>query len=245
MQILMADDYEEMSRRAADLFEERVSGHPASVVLATGDTPMGMYRLVAERTRQGRLDVSRLTVFQLDGYLGLSLDDPRSLEAWCIRSALEPWGIPMNRFVRLPEDAVNPEAACRQYEATVESAGGLDVAVLGLGPNGHLGFNEPPSSADAPTRIVELTPESVASNARYWGGADKVPRYSITAGMNVLMQARHVLLLASGERKRAILRKVLNGPVTNEVPASHLQRHPSVIILADRAAWPEEGRSSL
>lgn len=245
MEILVAEDYEGMSRRAADLFAERVSGRVAAVVLATGDTPMGMYRVVAERAAQGRLDLAGLTVFQLDGYLGLSRRDPRSLEGWCVRSALEPWGISMERFVRLPEDAKNPEEACREYEAAVDARGGLDVAVLGLGPNGHLGFNEPPSSADAPTRVVALTPESVTSNARYWGGADRVPRYSITAGMRVLLQARHVLLLVSGERKRDILRRSVKGRVTDEVPASHLQRHPRVTILADRQAWPEVGSGSV
>ena len=113
---------------------------------------------------------------------------------------------------------------------------GVDLAVLGLGPNGHLGFNEPPSGRDAPTRVVELAPESIRSNARYWGSEDDVPRRAVTAGMSVLMAARTVILVVAGASKRAILREVLEGPVTERVPASFLQRHPRAVVLADRAA---------
>jgi glucosamine-6-phosphate deaminase len=241
MHLHVVNDYQELSRCAAELFIEAVSRKPDSaVVLATGNTPMGMYRVLTEHIQAGKLDTSQLLLFQLDGYLGVSLDDPRSLEGWLVRSVLEPWGISSDRFVRLPEDAKDTDLVCSQYDEAVRRVGGLDLAVLGLGPNGHLGFNEPPSAADAPTRVVSLTPESVKSNARYWGSEKQVPRKSITAGMDVLLRARQILLLVSGESKRDILKKTLFGPVTEEVPSSFLQLHPNVTVFADRAAFPDE-----
>jgi glucosamine-6-phosphate deaminase len=144
--------------------------------------------------------------------------------------------IPDINVVRLPGDAPDPKAVCAAYERAVEAAGGIDLAVLGLGPNGHLGFNEPPSDPRSPTRIVDLTEESVESNARYWGGRERVPRQALTAGMSVMLAARHILLVASGERKADILQRALQGPVTAAVPASYLQQAPHVTVIADHAA---------
>src|SRR5581483_10593530 len=142
------------------------------------------------RVQQGSLDCSRLRIFQLDEYLGLAPGDRRSLYGWMERAALRPWRIPPERVTRLPSRSDDYTAACVAYEAALERASGLDLCILGIGPNGHLGFNEPPVARDAPTRVVDLTPESIASNAAYWGGADQVPRRAITAGMRVILSAR-------------------------------------------------------
>ncbi|HET7095242.1 MAG TPA: 6-phosphogluconolactonase, partial [Thermomicrobiales bacterium] len=149
---------------------------------------------------------------------------------------LTPWRVPPQQVTRLPSRSDDFTAACGAYEAALEAAGGLDLCILGIGPNGHLGFNEPPVARDAPTRVVELTPASIASNAAYWGGADQVPRRAITAGMRVILSARQTILLASGEHKRDILRQALTGPVTPDVPASYLQTIDGVSVYADRAA---------
>jgi glucosamine-6-phosphate deaminase len=237
MKLLVVDDYQALSRAGADLVADVISSNPdARVVVATGRTPMGLYRELASRRAQGHLDTSRLRVFQLDAYLGLGPGDPRSLYGWMRRSFLDPLGISEALVVRLPGDAPDPEEACRAYDRALQAAGGFDLAVLGLGPNGHLGFNEPPCGPDAPTRVVSLTPQSVESNARYWGGPEQVPRRALTAGMAVLLAARRILLLAAGESKADILRRTLEGPITPDVPASYLQTAPGFTVIADRVA---------
>ncbi len=237
MDLVVERDYPTLSQAAADLVADLLTVKPdARLVVATGETPLGLYRNLADRKGPGEVDTSRLRVFQLDEYLGLTVDDSRSLYRWMREAFLEPLAIPDHQVTRLPGDAASPSEACREYDQAIERAGGYDLAILGLGPNGHLGFNEPPSDADAPTRVVTLTPESVRSNARYWGGEDRVPRQALTAGMKHLLAARHILLLVSGQGKREILARTLEGPMTPEVPASFLQRAPRVTMIADRDA---------
>jgi glucosamine-6-phosphate deaminase len=239
MQKIVADSYEHLSQAGADIVARTLVEHPgASLLVATGNTPMGVYQELARRQHQGALDTSKARVFQLDEYVGLGPDDFRSLYGWTRRSFVEPLGIPDDRVTRLEADAADPGKACEAYEAAVDAAGGIDLAILGLGPNGHLGFNEPPSEADAPTRVIELAEASVESNAQYWGGRDQVPRSAMTAGMNVILAARHIVLVVSGAHKRDILHRAISGPVTADVPASWLQRAPNVTILADRVALP-------
>lgn len=238
MDLIVTADYAALSRTAADRIAETIAANPTAViVVATGDTPMGAYRELAARLRRAAIRTDRLRVFQLDEYLGIGPEDRRSLYGWMERAFLAPLGIPAARVVRLNGTASDLAATCRAYDETVCAAGGFDLAILGLGPNGHLGFNEPPTAPDAPTRVVDLTPESVASNARYWGDPEEVPRRALTAGMEVLLAARQTLLLVSGASKRAILHRVVDGPAVSDVPASLLQRSAGVTILADEAAW--------
>ena len=239
MRLIVTEDYQSLSRIGADLVADIVAVHPtATVVPAMGDTPMGIYAELAARRQSGDFDASRLRVFQLDEYAGIGADDPRSLYGWLVRSFVAPLGISEANVLRLRGDVEDAVTACRSYERAAKAAGGFDLAILGLGPNGHLGFNEPLSAPDAPTRVVELTEESLESNARYWGGRHRVPRAAVTAGMDLLMSAKYVLLVVSGVHKSDILRCVVAGPPTPEVPASWLQLAANVTVLADRAAWP-------
>jgi glucosamine-6-phosphate deaminase len=238
LRTVVVDDYPALSRAGAEIVAGVIAARPAAaLVLATGDTPMGLYRELAERRRRGEVDTSRLRVFQLDEYRGLRADDRRSLYGWTRRAILEPWAIPDAHFVRLDGQAPSPGAACRAYDEAVRAAGGFDLAVLGLGPNGHLGFNEPPTGPSAPTRLVALTEASLQSNARYWGGRDQVPGQALTAGLALLLAARRIILVVSGEHKHAILRRTVEGPMTPEVPASFLQQAAGAVVIADRAAW--------
>jgi glucosamine-6-phosphate deaminase len=237
MRLIVAEDYEAMSQVGADFVAAVIADRPdATVLVATGDTPMGLYRELAARRQRGELDTSRLRAIQLDEYLGLGADDRRSLYGWMTRAFVEPLGIPAANVIQLPGQTPDPEAACRDFDAAVAAAGGIDLAILGLGPNGHLGFNEPPVVANAPTRVIELTPESLESNARYWGGLDQVPLRALTAGMAMLLAAREILLVVSGAHKREILHRTLHGPITGDVPASYLRQAENVTVLADRAA---------
>ena len=238
MELIIVDDYEAMSRFGASWFMEAIREQPdATIVAATGNTPIGIYIELAQRRVRDQIDTSRLRVFQLDAYLGLTPDDPRALFSWTRRAFSEPLGIARSNVIRLEGDAPDPRDACRRYEAAVHEAGGFDISILGLGPNGHIGFNEPPSTPDAPTRLVDLTPESIESNARYWGSKEQVPSQALTCGMDLLLAARRTLLLASGKHKHHILHRAVEGPQTPDVPASFLQSAPNVTVLADRAAW--------
>ena len=237
-EIQVEKNYGALSRAGAETVAEIFRTHPdAAVVVASGNTPQGLYRELAAARRAGAFDPGRLRVFQLDAYVGLSPDDPRSLYRWTRSSFTEPLGLDPHQIVRLPGDARDLQAACHAYDEAVSNAGGFDLAILGLGPNGHIGFNEPPSRDTDVTRVVDLTEASLESNALYWGGRERVPRQALTAGMNVLLAAKKILLLVSGAHKHDVLHKVLQGPVTPEVPASYLQRSSDVTVLVDRAAW--------
>jgi len=239
MQLYVVDDYGAMSRFAAHLTAERLRAQPeANVVVPTGNTPYGFFRELIALRQQGAFDASRLRVFQLDEYFGIPPDDPRSFSGWITRSFLDPLGITAAQVVRLRGDADDPLVACRDYDAAVRAAGGFDVVVLGLGRNGHLGFNEPPADPAAPTRLVRLSAETIASNEHYWSVGAQVPKHALTCGMNNILTARMKLLLVSGEQKRDILRRTITGPIIPEVPASYLQVSAQVTVVADSAAWP-------
>jgi glucosamine-6-phosphate deaminase len=237
MKLHIDEDHLAMSRRAAHALAQAITAKPdLNIVVATGSTPMTMYEEVATMQRAGTVDCRRLNVFQLDAYLDVADDDDRSLYGWMKRSFLDPLEIPDAQVVRIDAGNADPEAACRAFADTVRAHGGFDIAVLGLGPNGHLGFNEPPSPRDAPTRVVRLSEESLVSNARYWGGRDRVPPLSVTAGMDLLLGAKTLMLLVSGATKRNILHRTLTGPIDPMVPSSYVQDMPNSIVFADAAA---------
>ena len=208
-------DPQALAVAAADLIAGQVRQKPdLSILVATGNTPMLTYAELARRVKAGEADFSRVTAVQLDEYLDIDEHDPRSLWAWMERSFVKPLGIRKTLRLQTPE----------QFEAAIQALGGLDLAILGLGPNGHLGFNEPPSPPDAPTRTLALTPESLESNRAYWGELG-VPTRAITAGMDVILAARQTLLLVSGAHKRGVLHAALHGPETPNLPASFPAPH--------------------
>lgn len=236
--VQVVDDAAGLSRAGADLFARLVHADgPVTVVPATGETPVGMYAELAARRERGDLDTSGVSVVQLDEYLGLASDDRRALFGWMDRTVLEPLAIDPGRVERLPTDG-DLEEACAAFDRTLAARGGIDVAILGLGVNGHLGFNEPPSDAASVTRTVELTPSTIAANARYWGTERDVPARAVTLGMRPLLAARAIVLLVSGASKREIVRRALEGPVREDVPASFVrQARGTVTVIVDRAAW--------
>lgn len=230
-------DYATLSAAVADWVAAHLRTRPASAfVFAMGNSPQGAYAELARRASRGEVDFSRAHAIQLDEYLGLDPGDRRALYGWLARTCLEPLGIAPERSLRLRSDAPDPERACAEVEAQIAALGGIDVSILGLGPNGHLGFNEPGSPLDSRTRPVPLSAESLVSNAVYWGSVDDVPRGSLTLGLGTLREARHTVLVVDGARKMEILRRVLHGPVTTSVPATCLRTFPDVAVMVDRAA---------
>lgn len=236
--IEVVDDPASLARAAADAIARVVHAEgPVTIVPATGETPVDTYAELADRHARGAFDASAVSVVQLDEYVGIEREDRRTLFGWMDRTVLTPLGIDARRVARLPTDG-DLVAACAAFDAALAERGGIDLAILGLGANGHLGFNEPPSGAASVTRPVQLTPATIAANARYWGSENEVPTRAVTLGLSTLLEAGEILLLVSGEAKHEIVRRALEGPVGEDVPASFVREaRGSVTVLVDRAAW--------
>ncbi|HAF71450.1 TPA: glucosamine-6-phosphate deaminase [Candidatus Acetothermia bacterium] len=237
MQLVVVKNYEELSREAARFLARRLLAKPDLVLaLPTGDTLIGMYRELVRLHREGLLDLSRATAFNLDEYLGIPPDHPQSFKSYMHRHLWDHVNLRReNAHIpnSLPKD---PEAECHRYEGLIEKAGGIDLAVLGLGENGHIAFNEPGTPFGSLTHVAELSEETREREAQAFGGLEHVPRQAITMGIRTIMLSREVLLLVSGEGKREILFRALTGPITPEVPGSALQLHPALTVICDRAA---------
>lgn len=243
MKLIVAHDYEDLSRRAARLLVDLLG--PLSkpvIVLPTGNTPLGMYRELLELAPVERAVFSGAGFFQLDEYVGIDGDDWRSLAGWLRRAFLDGANISTSAVTNFRSSAPDGAMEARRMEKAICAAGGIDVSVLGIGLNGHVGFNEPGSAADSPTRIVQLTPQSVRSNAAYWGGEAAVPRQAYTLGLGTLSRARQTVLLVSGAAKGRILHAAMEGSVTPEVPATFLHQLQDVTVIADRESAALLGR---
>jgi len=227
MSTLAADELAEVARRSPE----------AAVAVPTGTTPLGMFDELVARVRRDELDLSRLHVYCLDEYVGVGPDDPNSLTGWLQRAFLEPAGIGPVRVHALPATDPDPAAAAARYEAELAARGGLELAVLGLGPNGHVAYNEPGSAADSRTRVVELTPQSIEQASAYWEGAVPIPDRALTVGVGTLLEARRIVLIVSGEGKAEVLRRTLQEPPSAEIPASWLRLAGDRLrVIADEAA---------
>jgi glucosamine-6-phosphate deaminase len=223
MKITIVADYDAMSLRAADIVTETLTRKPdCALCLPTGNTPLGMFKILIDRIKSGKLDASRAHFFLLDEYVGIEDDDPESLTGWLKAEFLTPAGIPEEHIHELPTKAEDLAAATRQYEADVQAHGGYELAVLGLGGNGHIAYNEPGSPGDSRTRVLTLTEESIEQARGYFEGRT-VPTRAISAGIATLLEARNIVLLVSGESKAEVVRDALFGPQTSDVPASFLQ----------------------
>ncbi len=237
MEMIITKDYAGMSRAAADWVVAAINAKPNStIVFPTGKTPAGLYQELIARYQQNEFDPSGLRVFVLDEYVGIGPDDPRALYGWLHHTLFEPLDITTEQIAPLPGDAPDPAAACRVYHELLLAAGGLDLAILGLGPNGHIGYNEPPADATATTRVLELTESSLATCARDWGGREHLLPQALTIGMDLLLAARQKLLIVAGAGKRDILQQSLYGPLSPAVPASYLQQAANVTVITDEAA---------
>lgn len=202
-----------------------------NVMLAAGNTPLELYQRIGSRG----LRSDHLSLHALDEYVGVPVDEPRNCANLIRRTAVEPWGVPMERYFSVSSDPEEAEWSVLDHERRIENAGGLDVVVLGLGQNGHLGFNEPGSKRDCGARVLDLDPISIEAN-RKWFGGDYAPSRGATIGMRTLLSARRVLVMAYGLHKAAAVKAMVLGPSSPSCPASFLKDHPNTTLFLDTAA---------
>ncbi|MBQ7252681.1 MAG: glucosamine-6-phosphate deaminase [Kiritimatiellae bacterium] len=232
MQIRTVPAYQEMSAIAAGMIAAILRANPAAVLgLATGSTPIGTYDELARLCREEGLDFSRASSVNLDEYLGLDGTHPQSYRYFMDEHLFDRVNIDKARTAVPSGVAADPDAECARYDALVKSLGGQDVQLLGIGPDGHIGFNEPADEFVGPTHLVDLDPSTIEANARFFASEAEVPRRAITMGMDAIMGAKSIILIAAGEGKRAVLEAAVQGPVTPRLPASILQNHPDVTVL--------------
>ena len=237
MKVYIGKNYEEMSRIAANVLSAQVMMKPDCVLgLATGSTPIGTYKVLIERCAQGDLDFSQVKSINLDEYVGLSGEHDQSYRYFMNNNLFNHINIDKAN-TNVPNGlAEDVDAECARYNDVINTLGPIDIQVLGMGHNGHIGFNEPDDHFPLETHKVDLAQSTIDANARFFASADEVPRQALTMGIKTIMQAKKVLVVVSGKDKAEIVKKAFTGPVTPQVPASILQMHPDVILVADEAA---------
>lgn len=238
MELIICDNQQQLGQRAADIIAAQIQTRPDSVLgLATGSSPLGTYARLIEMCRAGQISFAGVTTYNLDEYVGLDAAHDQSYAYFMRANLFDHVDIDL-KSTHIPNGmAADTEAECRRYTAALDSvSGGLDIQLLGMGLNGHIGFNEPDGVFTPDTHRVALDTSTIEANARFFDSPDDVPRYALTMGVRPIMYAKQVLVLVYGQAKAQILRDALQGPVTPRVPASVLQLHPHATIVADREA---------
>lgn len=242
MKIYKAKDYKDMSRKAANIISAQVIMKPNCVLgLATGSTPIGTYDQLVEWYNKGDLDFSEVTTVNLDEYKGLPRTNDQSYYYFMHQHLFDRVNIDPER-TNVP-NGMEPDAEkeCGRYEELIRSLGGVDLQLLGLGHNGHIGFNEPGEAFEKETHCVDLTESTIEANKRFFASADDVPKQAYTMGIKTITQAKKILIVVNGENKADIVERAFFGPVTPEVPASILQLHNDVTLVGDEAALAKIG----
>ncbi|CAL9555564.1 glucosamine-6-phosphate deaminase [Streptomyces sp. enrichment culture] len=238
MEVVIVPDAAAGGELIAEAMAQLLRRKPDALLgVATGSTPLPIYQALTAKVRSGAVDASRARIAQLDEYVGLPADHPESYRSVLRREVLEPLGIPMESFMGPDGTAEDVQAACEAYDRALAGAGGVDLQLLGIGTDGHIGFNEPCSSLASRTRIKTLTEQTRVDNARFFDGdIAQVPHHVITQGIGTILEARHLVLLATGEGKADAVAATVEGPVAAVCPASALQLHPHATVVVDEAA---------
>ena len=237
MELIVVKNYEEMSKKAASIISSQVIIEPNSVLgLATGDTPLGMYKELIKKYKENEVDFSKVKTFNLDEYYGLERDNSQSYHFYMVNNFFKFINIDSNN-INIPNGTSNDiEDDCLNYERKIKEAGGIDIQVLGIGVNGHIGFNEPNVNFEAQTHLVNLNEKTIKSNARFFNSIDEVPKKAISMGIKTILQSKKIILLASGESKAEAVYNTVNGKISPEIPSSILQLHQNVTIILDESA---------
>jgi len=237
MKVIISKDYDSMSRKAAVLIQSQLMWKPDSVLgLATGSTPIGLYEELIDLYKNKNIDFSEVTTFNLDEYLGLTKDDQQSYYNFMRENLFNHINV-REDHIHIPNGLADDfEAECLAYEASIVAHGGLDLQILGIGHNGHIGFNEPNVEFEAKTHIVSLDEETIEANKRFFDSIDDVPKQAISMGIKTIMKSKRIILMASGEGKADIISQLVKDDIRPELPASVLHLHENVVVLIDEAA---------
>jgi len=238
MQVFIEKDYSSMSKRAAKIFADEIRKKPNLVLgLATGSTPIGTYKELIRMHEEEGLDFSKVVSFNLDEYYGLTPDNPQSYNYFMFEHLFNKVNIERQN-IHIPDGRISDiENYCKEYDKKIESYGGIDIQLLGIGVNGHIGFNEPSDKLKLGTHLTDLTEDTIQANSRFFDSPDQVPTKAITMGIGAIMKAKKIVLLASGKSKANIMAKLIDSDyVTTEIPASLLKLHPDVIVIMDEEA---------
>lgn len=237
MNVIIAASYEEMSKIAAKEIAKLVYIKPDAVLgLATGSTPEGVYKELIELNKEARIDFSKVTAYNLDEYKGLSGDHPQSYRYFMDTKLFNHINIDKDKTHVISGVTKDIEKECKEYDDAIEADGGIDLQLLGIGGNGHIGFNEPSDYLNMNTHLTKLTEDTIKANSRFFDSFKEVPTEAITMGLGSIMKAKKIILLASGEKKAGIIAKLVEEKISTKIPASLLQVHPDVLVIVDKAA---------
>ncbi len=240
MKFIVCKDYEEMSKKAAEIMADVIKNKPNCVLgLATGSTPTGMYKELINMNKSGEISFEKVVSYNLDEYYPISPDNDQSYRYFMNDNLFNHIDIKMENTHVLNGEAQNPEEECAKYDKAIEAAGGIDIQVLGIGRNGHIAFNEPDEALIAPTHKTGLTEDTIDANARFFASADDVPRHALTMGMASIFGAKKIILLANGASKNDAVKDLLSDEIKTSNPSTLLKLHPDVTILCDKEAYGE------
>ena len=238
MELIICENYEKMSARAAAIVADVIKGNPACVLgLATGSTPVGMYRKLIEMNKTGEIDFSQVTTVNLDEYYPISPDNDQSYRYFMNVNLFDHVNIDKSRTFVPDGTATDPDEACAAYETLVKQVGPADIQVLGIGQNGHIGFNEPAAALEPATHVTDLTESTIKANARFFASEADVPTKALTMGIGTILSAKKIIILANGKAKADAVAKMLTGKLDTSCPASMLNLHADVTVICDEAAY--------
>lgn len=237
MRIIIEKDYQAMSKKAALMLAGQITLNPKSNLgLATGGTPLKMYAELIKMYKNNEINFNQIKTFNLDEYCGLEAKNPNSYHYYMNDNFFNQINIKKEN-IHIPDG--NPEnfvKECRDYEKSIQNAGGIDLQILGIGSNAHIGFNEPADNLNAATEVVDLNEETIADNSRYFENKDEVPKKAISMGIGTILKADRIILLASGKNKAEAIKKAITGKISTQVPASLLKTHPKITFILDKDA---------
>ncbi len=237
MRIYVLDDYEEMSMKAASIVASQIILKPDSVIgLATGSTPLGMYRELVKMHKKGILDFSQVITFNLDEYVGIPPEHPQSYHYYMYNNFFNHLNMKKENINIPPGDEKSVHKVCEDYEQRLCSVGRIDLQVTGIGTNGHVGFNEPDQELNVNTHLIDLKEETIEANSRFFSSPEEVPRQAISMGMGSIMKAKKIIMLANGPNKAKPIEGVVKGKISTQLPASLVQLHPDVTLILDGEA---------